>query len=89
MATDKKMKADVLAKIAQQIAMYFAEAYDKSQQNRVLKAFQKGGFASVLYYHSEYFKASAWFVLGISRFTEAKETGRDMGIAAGTAVYAA
>ena len=43
----------------------------------------------VLAYHSKYFEASAWLVLGISRFSIAKEEGKDMGIAAGTAVHAA
>lgn len=69
--------------------MYFGEAYDKSQQNRVLKTFKNGSFAGVLLYHQKYFEASAWMVLGISRFTIAKEQGKEMGIAAGTANHAA
>jgi len=37
-----------------------------------------------LEYHSKYFEASAWLVLGIDRFTKAKEEGHSMGIAAAT-----
>ena len=36
-------------------------------------------------YHDKYFEASAWLVLGVDRFQKAKDTGADMGIAAGTA----
>jgi hypothetical protein len=42
----------------------------------------------VLDYHDRYFEGSAWLVLGIHRFSKAKEDGRDMGIAAGTAQHA-
>ena len=56
--------------------------------NNALKKFDNGRFAGVLEYHREYFKASAWMVLGIDRFKKAKEEGSDMGIAAGTANYA-
>lgn len=47
-----------------------------------------GKFAGVLEYHDRYFEGSAWLVLGISRFQVAKDTGADMGIAAGTAQHA-
>jgi len=40
----------------------------------------------IIYYHRKYFEASAWSVLAIDRFKKAKEEGRDMGIAAGTAL---
>jgi hypothetical protein len=39
-------------------------------------------------YHDKYFEASAWLILAIDRFTVAKETGVDMGKAAGTAMRA-
>ena len=42
MATEKKMKPEVLSKIALQISWYFREAFGLSQTNRVLKAFQNG-----------------------------------------------
>ena len=37
MATEKKMKPEVLSKIALQISNYFKEAYQLSQTNRTLK----------------------------------------------------
>jgi hypothetical protein len=40
-------------------------------------------------YHEKYFEASAWQVLGVHRFQAAKEEGKDMGHAAGTANRAA
>ena len=39
MANDKKMKPEVLSKIALQISIYFREAYQNSQCNRILKAY--------------------------------------------------
>ena len=39
-------------------------------------------------YHDKYFEASAWLILAIDRFTVDKETGVDMGKAAGTAMRA-
>lgn len=60
MATEKKMKPEVLSKVALQISFYFKEAYSFSQTNRVLKAFQQGQFAGILLYHQKYFEASAW-----------------------------
>ena len=60
MATEKKMKPEVLSKIALQISNYFREAYSQSQTNRILKAFQQGQFAGVMLYHQKYFEASAW-----------------------------
>jgi len=41
-----------------------------------------------LEYHDRYFEGSAWLVLGISRFQVAKDTGSEMGVAAGTALHA-
>lgn len=45
-------------------------------------------FANIIGYHTKYFEASSWLVLAISRFQIAKDEGKDMGIAAGTAVRA-
>lgn len=59
-----------------------------SQTNRAIKAFDNKKFCGVLDYHDRYFEGSAWLVLGISRFTKAKDEGKDMGIAAGTAKHA-
>ena len=36
-------------------------------------------------YHARYFEASSWMVLAVDRFTKAKDEGKDMGVAAGTA----
>jgi len=88
MATEKKQSPEILSKIALQISQYFKRAYEMSQTNRAVKKFDNGRFAGVLDYHDRYFEGSAWLVLGIHRFSKAKEDGRDMGIAAGTAQHA-
>lgn len=75
LASDKGQSAEMLSKISQQISIYFDRAYEKSQMNMALKKFDNGRFAGVLEYHREYFKASAWLVLGIDRFKKAKEEG--------------
>lgn len=56
-----------------------------SQSNAAIKSFSNGQFANIMHYHDVYFEASAWLVLAVERFTKAKEEGKDMGIAAGTA----
>lgn len=56
--------------------------------NRAIKRFNNGQFAGILEYHSKYFEASAWLVLGINRFTVAKDKGSNMGEAAGTIQHA-
>ena len=56
-----------------------------SQTNMAVKNFQNGQFANVMHYHDVYFEASAWLVLAIDRFQTAKDQGKDMGMAAGTA----
>jgi hypothetical protein len=38
-------------------------------------------------YHSKYFEARAWKLLAIHRFSQAKEQGKYMGIAIGTALH--
>jgi hypothetical protein len=78
----------MLSKIALQISIYFEKAFEMSQCNRAIKKFQNGQFSGVLEYHSKYFEASAWLVLGINRFQIAKEAGAKMGEAAGTANHA-
>jgi hypothetical protein len=51
----------------------------------VVKNFQNKEFAQILRYHELYFEASAWLDLAVSRYTQAREEGKNMGIAAGTA----
>ena len=51
----------------------------------MVKNFQNKQFAQILRYHELYFEASAWQVLAVSRYTQAKDEGKNMGIAAGTA----
>ena len=82
LANEKGMKKNILSKISLQIAHYFGEAYQKSQLNNVVKNKQ---FAQIIRYQELYFEASAWQVLAVVRYTQAKEEGKDMGIAAGTA----
>lgn len=89
MASDNKKSPELLSKVALQISEYFKKAYDYSQMNRAIKAFDRGRFAGILEYHDKYFEGSAWLVLGINRFQVAKDQGKDMGIAAGTANHAA
>jgi hypothetical protein len=49
------MKANVLAKIAMQVAEYFKKAYELSQTNSGLKTFDSGKFSNIMQYHSKYF----------------------------------
>ena len=72
------------SKIALKVSEYFQLAYEMSQTNMAVKAFDSKRFAGVLEYHAKYFEASAWFVLGLHRFMKAKEEGEFMGRAAGT-----
>lgn len=88
MATEKKQSPEILSKVALQISTYFKRAFEMSQTNRAIKKFDMGKFAGVLDYHDRYFEASGWLVLGINRFQKAKDEGKDMGIAAGTAAHA-
>ena len=53
--------------------------------NAAVKAFNNKTFINIMIYHARYFEASAWMVLSVDRFSKAKEEGKDMGIAAGTA----
>ena len=56
-----------------------------SQTNAAVKNFSNGQFCNIMHYHDIYFEASAWLVLAVERFQKAKDEGKDMGIAAGTA----
>lgn len=47
-ALEAGMKPNVLAKIAMQVSEYFKKAYDLSQTNQALKAFDGGKFANIL-----------------------------------------
>ena len=82
------MAPELLSKIALKISNYFSDAYEKSQMNLAIKKFKNGQWANILAYHSKYFEASAWQVLAVHRFQKAKDDGKDMGIAAGTAMQA-
>jgi len=55
--------------------------------NLGVRQFQKEQFLKIIFYHQKYFEASAWSVLAIDRFQKAKDEGRNMGIAAGTAQH--
>jgi hypothetical protein len=57
---DAGMKAGTLAKIAMQVADYFGKAYDLSQTNQALKAYDSSRFANIMHYHSLYFSAMAY-----------------------------
>ena len=60
MATEKKMSPDILSKTALQISAYFMQAYDASQQNNAIKAFESGQWCNIMKYHALYFEACAW-----------------------------
>jgi hypothetical protein len=57
------MKANVLGKIAMQVAEYFKKAYELSQTNQGLKTHDSGKFANIMQYHSIYFQAMAYYVV--------------------------
>ena len=44
--------------------------------NAAVKKHNNGVFVNVMVYHARYFEASAWMVLGVDRFTKAKEEGK-------------
>lgn len=47
-ASDAGMKAPVLAKIATQVSEYFKKAYDLSQTNTALKAYDSSKFSNIM-----------------------------------------
>ena len=60
-ASDAGMNANVLSKVAAQVAIYFEKAYEQNQTNNDLRNFQNRQFANVLAYHSKYFNAQGWW----------------------------
>jgi hypothetical protein len=73
------MKAATLSKIAMQIAVYFSKAYDLSQTNQHLKAYDSGKFCNIMQYHSIYFSAMSYYVLAQEEFKVANEKSQGMG----------
>jgi hypothetical protein len=78
-ALEAGMKPNVLAKIAMQVAEYFKKAYDLSQTNQALKAYDGGKFVNIMQYHSIYFAAMAYFVVAQDEFKTANEKSQGMG----------
>ena len=56
------MKASVLSKTAMQVSEYFKKAYELSQVNPGVKAFDNAKFTNILQYHTYYFEAMAFNV---------------------------
>lgn len=82
-AMDAGLKANVLSKTAMQVAEYFKKAYELSQTNQGLKAYDGGKFSGILCYHSSYFEAMAYYVVAKEEFNKAGDAGKGMGLAAG------
>lgn len=78
-ALDAGMKANVLAKIAMQVAEYFKKAFELSQTNQGLKTFDSSKFANIMHYHSLYFQGMAYFVMAQEEFKTANEKSQGMG----------
>jgi BRO1-like domain len=78
-ASDAGMKAATLAKIAMQVAEYFKKAYDLSQTNQYIKAYDGGKFANIMQYHSLYFAGMAYFVIAQEEYKVANEKSNGMG----------
>jgi len=78
-ASDAGMKAGVLSKIAMQVAEYFSKAYELSQTNEGLKAFDGKKFANIMLYHSLYFGAMGYTVLATEEYKVANEKSSGMG----------
>ena len=81
MASDKNMPPTILSKVAAQVSIYFQKAHDNNQTNSSLRAHESGKFANVLGYHSRYFLAQAYWVLGQQAFTQAGDAGKGMNMA--------
>ena len=77
-ASEAGMNAGVLAKIAAQVSIYFEKAFDNSQVNPTLRAFDNRRFANVLGYHKNYFMAQSYWQLGNTQYNEASTKGKGM-----------
>jgi hypothetical protein len=77
------MKPAILSKTAMQVSEYFKKAYELSQTNSGLKAFDNGKFASILMYHTFYFEGMAYYVQALDEFKTAGDNGKGMGKAVG------
>lgn len=58
---------------------YFKKAYDLSQTNTGLKAYDGGKFANIMHYHSIYFSAMAHFILAQDDHKVATDKAEGMG----------
>lgn len=74
------MKPPVLAKIAMQVAQYFAKAHELSQTNVGLKGYDGAKFANVMLYHSIYFAAMGYFVLAQSEIKNVADKAKGQGL---------
>lgn len=72
-----------MSKTAMQVAEYFKKAYELSQTNSALKAFDNGKFSNILQYHSYYFEGMAYYVLAQEDAKIAGDAGKGMGKAVG------
>ena len=54
-ASEAGMNANVLAKIAAQVSLYFQKAFDNNQVNPNLRSYDNRRYAGVLAYHARYF----------------------------------
>ena len=78
-ASDAGMKAAILSQIAMQVSEYFKTAYEHSQTNGGLKAFEGGKFANIMLYHSIYFEGTAYMCLANEQYKLATDKGGGMG----------
>jgi len=72
-ANEAGMKAATLSKTSMQVSEYFKKAYELSQTNQGLKAFDQGKFASILMYHTYYFEGMSYYVVAAEEFKAAGE----------------
>ena len=75
------MKANVLSKTAMQVSEYFKKAYELSQVNPGVKAYDNSKFTNILQYHTYYFEAMAYNVTAIEEYKKASDSGKGMGLA--------
>lgn len=73
------MKNSILSKVAMQVSDYFKKAFEFSQSNTGIKAFDNGRFANILMYHSYYFEALAYYMLGQDNIKTANDNAKGMG----------